>query len=133
MESLQELLNMEEVCHKILLILLKYIPFIIAIVYLIVSVLRCFGVMSFIMPNLFFMSPITALFMIVASFAFRFCIWHRLPIYYALLLHGIDCINYYCTPITNNILLFVYLLITIVFIIIGMYLKNRYNKKKRYG
>ena len=124
---------MEEICHKILLILLKYIPFIIAIIYLIVSVLRCFGVMSFIIPNLFFMSPITALFMIVASFTFKFCIWHRLPIYYSLLLHGIVCIDYYCNiPITSSILLFVYLLITIVFIIIGMYLKNRYNKKKRY-
>ena len=125
---------MEELCHKILLILLKYIPFLIAIAYLITSILHCFGIICLIVPNIFYLSPITALFILVASKAFKFCIWHRLPIYYALLLHGIACLDYYCKiPITNNIMLFIYLLITIIFILIGMYLKNQYNKKKKYG
>jgi hypothetical protein len=125
---------MEETCHKILLIILKYIPFIIAIIYFTSSILHCFGIRCYLLGNLFFLSPITALFILVASFAFRFCIWHRLPIYYSLILHGIACLDYYCSiPITSNIMLFIYLLITIIFILVGMYLKNRYNKKKRYG
>ena len=125
---------MEETCHKILLIILKYIPFIIAIIYFISSILHCFGIRCCLLGNLFFLSPITALFILVASFAFRFCIWHRLPIYYALILHVTACLDYYCNiPITSNIMLFIYLLITIMFILVGMYLKNRYNKKKRYG
>lgn len=124
---------MEEICHKLFLILIKYIPFIIALAYLITDIALCFNINLYTIPNLFFMSPITALFILFASFAFKFCIWHRLPIYYALLLHGIACLDYYSKiPITSNIMLFIYLLITIMFILIGMYLKNRYNKKKRY-
>ena len=125
---------MVEVWHKLFLIIVKYIPFIIAIAYLFASVLKCFGIIPLFIPNLFYMSPITALFILAASFAFKFCIWHRLPIYYALLIQGIDCIEYYSNiTITNNVLLFIYLMITITFILVGMYLKNRYNKKKRNG
>lgn len=124
---------MEGIWHKWFLIIVKYIPSIIAIVYLCAAILKCFGIMPMFIPNLFYMSPITALFILSASFTFKFCIWHRLPIYYALMIHGIDCIDYYCNiVITNYIILFIYLTITITFILFGMYLKNRCNKKKRY-
>ena len=80
------------------------------------------------------MSPMIALFILIASLTFKFCIWHRLPIYYALLLHIISTIDYYTNiAISNWFMLFVYLVITIVFILIGMYFKNRYNKKKKYA
>ena len=122
---------MEEICHKLVLKLLKYIPFIIAIFYFIDSVLNCFGIIVYIVPDIFYMSPITALFMIIASFAFRFCIWHRLPIYYSIILHLLSTIDYYFNiSITNSIILFIIILITIIFIILGMYLKNRYNKMR---
>ena len=122
---------MEEICHKLVLKLLKYIPFIIAIFYFIDSVLNCFGIIVYIVPDIFYMSPITALFMIIASFAFRFCIWHRLPIYYSMILHLLSAIDYYFNiGITNSIILFIIILITIIFIILGMYLKNRYNKMR---
>lgn len=122
---------MVEIWHKTFLLFVKYVPFIIATVYLIINIASCFGITLIILPNLFYMSPITALFIIAASFAFKFCIWHRLPIYYALLLQGIATIDYYSNVlITSNIMLFVYLIITLIFILLGMYLKNKYNKKK---
>ena len=125
---------MEEKLHKLFLIILKYLPVLIAMVYLLVSILHCFGIVLYVIPNVFYLSPVSALFILCASFVFRFCIWHRLPIYYALLLHGISILDYY-TPLTltNSLMLFVYLLITIIFILIGLYLKNKHNKKKRYA
>lgn len=131
MESQQELLKMEVILHKLFLIIVKYLPFIIALSYLIVSVLHCFGTVCYLIPNLFYMSPITALFTISASFAFKFCIWHRLPIYYVMILHLIAIIDYYTViAITSFSLLFVYLVITILFILLGMILKNRYNHRR---
>lgn len=125
---------MEGISHKIFLIVVKYLPIIIALGYLITSMLHCFGIICYIIPNLFYMSPITALFMICTSFAFKFCIWHRLPIYYAMILHLMTIIDYYTAiTITSFALMFVYLVIAIIFILIGMYLKNRYNKRKRNG
>lgn len=121
---------MVEIWHKLFLIILKYIPILIGIAYFIASVFSCFGIYLVVLNTIFYMSPITALFILIASATFKFCIWHRLPIYYALLLHGISILDYY-TPLTltNSLILFVYLLITIMFILIGLYLKNKHNKK----
>ena len=77
------------------------------------------------------MSPITMLFLICASFVFKFCIWHRLPIYYSAVIQIVSCIDYYCKlEIINNIMLFIYLTITILFILLEMYFKNKHNKIK---
>ena len=113
------------------MIIMKYLPVTIALVYFIVSILHCIGISLIIIPNLFYMSPITALFIICASFAFKFCIWHRLPIYYALILQLIAVIDYYSkVNISNSIMLFIYFMLTITFILLGMYFKNKKNGRK---
>jgi len=125
---------MEAKFHKVFLIILKCTPFIVALAYFICVMLSCFGISTYIIPTLFFLSPVAILFFICSSFAFKFCIWHRLPIYYSIILYIINSIDYYINlPIIDNIMLFIYLMITITFILVGMYLKNRYNKKKRNG
>ena len=123
---------MEDILHRLFLMIVKYLPFVIALGYLTTSILHCFGIICYVIPNLLYMSPITALFIICASFAFRFCIWHRLPIYYALTIHILAIIDYYTAiTISSSVLLFAYLVIAVIFILIGMYLKNRYNKIKK--
>ena len=112
--------------YKIFLLLVKYLPFIIAILYFISCTLNCFGIYSRFTAQLAFYSPITAVFMLYTSFVFKCCVWHRLPIYYSLILQILININYYI-PISSNIKLFVYLALTITFILFGMYLKNKYN------
>lgn len=120
-----------KVLYRLILVLVKYLPFIIGVATFISAIYGCYGIQLMWIPNLFFMSPTTALFMVLVSFLFKCCIWHRLPIYYSLLIQIFNIIDYYCKlPITNNIMLFIYLAITILFILIGMYLKNRYNKLK---
>lgn len=46
--------------YKIFLILLKYLPFVIAVVYFVCAVLGSLGINQVILPNIFFISPITA-------------------------------------------------------------------------
>lgn len=125
---------MVERLHKLFLIIVKHLPFTIGCIYFLIAVLSCFGVNAIILSNLVFLSPLTAIFILAASFTFKFCIWHRLPIYYCFVLEIVGFIDYYKPLIiTSNIVLLIYLLITILFILLGMILKNRYNKKKRNG
>ena len=116
--------------YKLFLILVKYLPFIIAVVYFICIMSYCIGVELNVLMNTFFLSPTMAGFILIASFVFKACIWHRLPIYYSLVLQIINTIDYYSPVVfSNNVMLYVYLLITIVFILIGMYFKNKLNGK----
>lgn len=118
--------------YKIALLLLKYTPFIIGLVYFICAVLSCFAIPVPLLQNIFFFSPVTAGVFAYLSYVFKNCIWHRLPIYYCLMVHSISTIDYYYNiPIMNSWMLFVYLVVTILFILLGMYFKNRYNVRKR--
>lgn len=108
---------------------MKYVPVLIACVYFINAIASCIGVKLWILQDVFFLSPITALFILCASFVFKFCIWHRLPIYYCIILHIISYIDYYTNFLmVNSLALFVYLTLTIFCILLGMYFKNKRNE-----
>lgn len=99
--------------------------------YFITIITECLGVYPIVIPTLFYMSPISILFILAASFTLNFYIWHRLPIYYSLVLQIINTIDYYSPVVfTNNIMLYIYLIITIIFILLGMYFKNLHNGYK---
>ena len=117
--------------HKVFLIIVKYIPFILAVGYFIMAIESILNIHPVILPNLFFLSPISIVFILSASFVFKFCIWHRLPIYYCLTIQLINLIDYY-SPIvfTNSTMLFIYIIVTIIFILLGMYFKNLHNGYK---
>lgn len=122
---------MSKFWHKILLILVKYIPFIIAIGYLISTILGCFGIKLLILPGLIYISPITGILILVMSKVLKFCTWHRLPIYYCFCVDILSTIDYkHHIPLSNINLIIVYLVVSIVFILVGMYLKERHNRKK---
>lgn len=100
--------------------------------YFLIAIFNCFGIECIILTNLIFISPVSALFILASSFVFKFCIWHRLPIYYCMVLEIISFIDYYVPLlIPSNLILLIYLSITMLMILIGMYFKNRYNKKSR--
>jgi hypothetical protein len=70
--------------------------------------------------------------MLAMSVLLKFCIWHRLPLYYGASIDIINTIDYYITiPISNKSMLVWYLVITGIFILVGMYLKERHNAKNR--
>ena len=123
---------MAERLHKLFLIIVKYLPFIIGVFYFMITILNCIGISTIVLSNIIFLSPISAIFILSASFTFKFCIWHRLPVYYCMLLETISFVDYYSPmAIKSNVMLLIYLIIAILFILIGMYFKNRYNKKRK--
>lgn len=113
-------------------IIVKYIPFVIAIGYLLMAIFSCFGISCIWLPVLFRFSISSFVCLFAISILLKFCIWHRLPLYYAITIDIINTVDYYFViPISSKMLLLVYLLISAIFILIGMYLKEKYNVKNR--
>lgn len=126
---------MEEISRttvKLTKIVVKYIPILIAIDYLAASVLSCFGItFGFILP-IYRLSLLSFICLFACSKLLKFCIWHRLPLYYSIVIDLLNIIDFYITiPIANKQMLLIYLLIAGLFIIIGMISKENYNRSKR--
>ena len=60
--------------YKVFLILVKYLPMALAVIYFIAGICGCFGVQLIAIPNIFFLSPVTAGFLVLTSFVFKCCI-----------------------------------------------------------
>ena len=116
--------------HKVLLGLLKVIPMLTALGYLLNTVLTYIGVDAYILSYLVGMSLFPWLFILLAAFVFRFCIYHRMFLYYIL---TIDCINIYDfyigVPMSDLNLMKAHLVISGLFLFLILYLYVKCNKK----
>lgn len=118
--------------RKICLIFIKYIPWVIGLYYLIVSILSCYGINVIALSSVFSIGVIAILLVICLSLILQFCIWHRLPLYYAAIIEVLNGIDYYLLiPIPNKLMLIIYLIIFGIFILIGAYIKNEQNVKRK--
>lgn len=81
--------------YKIEIIGIKYIPFLIAVMYFIDTILDAFKVDIGILSHLFGMSFLPWCFLLLSSYVFKFCLFHRIPLYYIALNHVISLIDYY--------------------------------------
>ena len=123
--------EISRIWYKIAIICVKYIPILISICYFIGNICTCFGIALLIISNISHMSLLPIICVLSFSFLLKYCIWHRLPIYYAMLIDVVNWIDYYIhIPVNSAIMLSIYLTITIIFILVGMYLKNKDNKTK---
>ena len=88
--------------YKIFLIILKYIPIMIGMCYILNTILYVLGTYLLFLSILSGTSILTLMFLIIASFVFRFCLYHRIFLYYAT---TIDLINWidiiYTIPIST--------------------------------
>lgn len=117
---------------KLLLILVKYGSWFIGLIYLLQICLDCLGIQSVLLTFLCGNGFLPILTLIAFSIFLGFCIWHRLPLYYALTANVINLIDYYIgIPIINKWMLIIYLLLVGVFIIVGCFIKNKNNVRKR--
>ena len=115
--------------HKLMLICIKYIPCLLAVLYIINNILYIIGIKFIFISCISYLSLIPIIFMLLTSFTFQFCIYHRLPLYYII---GDDMFSYL---IYNNILnmsigitLAIQILLLGITIISAAYLKNKYNE-----
>lgn len=78
--------------YKIELGFLKVIPILIAVIYTVSSFTSYFGLDIQLLSILGGTSFVPLMFILVSSFCFGFCIFHRIFIYY---IFALNCINYY--------------------------------------
>lgn len=123
--------SVDRALYKIELLVIKVIPFIIALCYLLNVVLSYIGLDTLILSFLGGLSVFPFIFLYLSSFVFRFCIYHRLPLYYIVVS---ECINYYDNlvgiPIDNRSLFTLNLIIAGVFILLIVYFKFKQHESR---
>lgn len=111
--------------YKLLLFILKYIPIIIGICYII-------NTMYYIEPlsNIAGMSLFTWIFIYIASIVFKFCVYHRLFLWYILIDDLFNIIDYYWQmPISTNAIIRMHNVLLGIFIITMIVIYVKKNKR----
>lgn len=116
--------------YKILLILIKYIPIIVAAFYALNTLFAYLGLDIPAISNFAGMSLFSWIFMYVAAWVFQFCIYHRMFLYYILTTDIINVVDYYIViPISNYKIIALHAIITGIFLFLILYFYVKCNKK----
>lgn len=113
--------------YKVLLILLKYIPIMIALFYVLNTVSALCGIDIPVLSNIAGMSLFTWIFMYIAAWVFQFCIYHRMFLYYILITDIINIYDYYIGINHDIVALHISLIGISLFLILYFYVKH--NKR----
>lgn len=87
--------RLQKSLYKIELYIIKIIPYILALFYLLNTTLSYFYIDIPLISYIAGVSLLPLLFFYITSFVFRFCIYHRLPIYYIFINLLITVLDYY--------------------------------------
>lgn len=118
--------------YKFELGLLKVIPMMVALGFLFNVLLSHFGIETDIISHLIFF--LILLFLYISSFAFHYCVYHRMFLYYILVNHVLTLIDYYWgIPISDARLFEIHLIIAGIFLFVILYLKMKLCKHSRKG
>lgn len=119
--------------HKLLRIVIKILPMLIALFYLLNTVLTYCGIDLIFISFIASVSLLPLLFMFLCSIVFQFCFYHRMFLYYILICNIITYIDYkFVLPITDFNLFMLYMIITglTLFIILYDYQRNKKSTRK---
>ena len=112
--------------------LLKVLPYLAALFYLGTTILSYFGIDVVVFNTIAGQSIISLGFMWLSSYVFKFCIYHRIPIYYMLVNDILSYYDWYIgMPLDNKEVLILHVIIggITMFVILYLYLKSRSNEK----
>lgn len=116
--------------HKLLLITLKYIPMVTALCYILNTVFAAIGIDTPIFSHISGMSLLPWMFILIATYVFRFCIYHRMFLYYILVSDIINIIDYYIgIPISTYSIIALQFCVAGLFLFLILYLYVKHNKK----
>lgn len=120
--------------YKIELIVLKYIPFILAIMYFINTLLSLFKVNAIVLSYIAGISILPWVFILISSFVFKFCSYHRIPLYYILVNDSINIIDgYYELPISDLIFISIHSVIFFLCFITVFMLRKKCNRNEEFS
>lgn len=87
--------SLSRALYKIELYIIKVIPYLLAFFYLLNTTLSYFYIDIPLISYIAGISLLPLLFLYILSFVFRFCIYHRLPLYYIFINWIITVLDYY--------------------------------------
>lgn len=117
--------------YKVLLLLAKVIPMVIALLHLLNMVLAYFNYDAVILNYVGGISILTLIFFYVVSYTLKFCEYHRMFLHYILLNNLISIYdNYIGIPVNDGSYLMINLIIAEIFLFIILYLKFNCNEHK---
>lgn len=119
--------NLNKRLYKTLLLLLKYIPIITGILYIVNTVLSYFYIDIPAISSLVGISLSTWIFMYISAIVFKFCIYHKMFLHYILIVDTLNIIDLYIgIPLDNLELLMLHMILLGLFLvlILGLYVKT---------
>jgi len=120
--------SLERRTHKLLLITLKVIPMLLALCAVIGMLLDFFDYDASLCSFIGGVSLLPLIFLYLASYAFRFCEYHRMFLHYVVANNILVYLDYYIgLPISNRSLLIIHLAIVGLFLFLILYF---YRKEK---
>ena len=129
--NVEESSKLSKGLHKVWLLFLKVIPMVMAGLYLLNTVLSYFDVDLTIFSYLVGIGIIPWLFLLLSSYLFHFCEYHRMFLYYIAVNNIVCWLDYtYTLPISNWNYLVLHIIIAGVFLFIILYLHQRHRTRR---
>ena len=122
----------EKSLYKLLLVVLKVIPMLLALSAMIGMILDFFGKDSSIFSFIGGVSLLPLLFLYLASYVFRFCEYHRMFLHYVVANNALTYTDYYIgLPIDNATLFMLHVFLIGIFLFLVLYFYRREKCYKR--
>ena len=122
--------NVNKLYYKLFIVVLKYTPILIALCYVLNTVTAVFGIYIEPLSNIAGMSLLTWIFLYIATYVFKFCVYHRMFLWYILIDDLLNIIDYYYElPIETSNLLMIHNSIIGIFLFIILYIYVKDHKK----
>lgn len=120
--------NLRNKLYKAEIALIKALPFLLAVLYLIDTILDYYMMSSTIIN--YIALGIVYVFIYISSYVLKFCEYHRMPIHYIVLINLLSIYDVYIgIPLDTFRLMQMYAIITCLFIFLTVYLYVKNHKK----
>lgn len=120
--------NLRSKLYKAEIALIKALPFLLAVLYLIATVLDYYMISSTIIN--YIALGILYVFIYISSYVFKFYEYHRMPIHYIVLINILSVYDAYIgIPLDTFRLMQMYAIVTCLFIFLTVYLYVKNHKK----
>lgn len=128
----EENLRISNYRHKLFLLFLKVIPMLTAGLFLLNTVLSYFYIEISAISYIASMGLIPWLFVMIASYLFHFCEYHRMFLWYIMANNILCWIDYeYTLPISNRSLFLLHMIIAGIFLFLVLYFHQKQHKNKK--
>lgn len=122
--------NLRKSNYKLFLYIVKISPYVIALTYGLNTLLSYFYIDMTWLGYITHLSLIPALSMLAQSFVFRFCVYHRIPIYYIMLNDAINTYDFfYHIPVSDKGMFMINIIIACFTMFLILYLYVKHHKK----